>query len=221
MALSVLRVRESPGRTDGAQGREAVVASGDTVRPAQGAGDPDRYAAIAFESMRSEFAPLVSKLIHQYGRDAEFARDLQGEIYCRLTRYMAEYDPDRGVPLRPYLIHKLRLSVFNCARDRHRQQRREASLDANLYAAEVRSAEDPTPSWDRALDIERLRAVLPDAIARLPERQRCVVIWRYYEGMSFEQIAEIMGVKAVTVRSLLRNGLRGLRRLAAESGWQF
>jgi len=53
---------------------------------------------------------------------------------------------------------------------------------------------------------------LPDAIALLPLRQRQVVIWRYYEGRSFESIAETLEIQAATVRSLLRHGVNNLRR---------
>ena len=66
----------------------------------------------------------------------------------------------------------------------------------------------------RAATIARLPAwaALPAAIAGLSERQRQMVIWRYYEDRSFEEIAGLLQTQPATVRSLLRHALANLRR---------
>jgi DNA-directed RNA polymerase specialized sigma24 family protein len=43
-------------------------------------------------------------------------------------------------------------------------------------------------------------------------RQRKIVIWRYYEERSFEEIASILQIQPATARSLLRHGLNNLRK---------
>ena len=53
---------------------------------------------------------------------------------------------------------------------------------------------------------------LPHAIAQLPDRQRKVVCWRYYDELPFEEIAGILDIEAATARSLLRHGLNNLRK---------
>lgn len=169
-----------------------------------------------------EFAPLVSRLVRQYGDDPQMREDLVGEIYCRFSAFVGAYDPSRGIPLRAYLIDQLTLSVFNWARGRRRDRGREASLEAQPVTFASRHSADPTPDWDQAIETESIQAALPAAIAALSERQRRVVIWRYYEQRSFEEIAELMGIQKATARSLLRNGLNNLRRWVAQSGleWQ-
>jgi RNA polymerase sigma factor (sigma-70 family) len=52
---------------------------------------------------------------------------------------------------------------------------------------------------------------LPALIERLPLRQRQVVVGRYYDGRSFEEMAQALEVRPATVRSLLRHGLNNLR----------
>ena len=71
---------------------------------------------------------------------------------------------------------------------------------------------DPTPDWDHSLVLQGVRNSLPEAIQSLPKRQRNVVIWRYYEERSYEEIASLLGVQVSTARSLLRHGLNRLRR---------
>lgn len=86
-------------------------------------------------------------------------------------------------------------------------------------------------SWRRrrrptAVDPEALEAVAPpsgpgsdveerDAVLRLlaglPPRQRAVIALRYYEDLSDDQIADLMGCRAVTVRSQASRALATLR----------
>jgi RNA polymerase sigma-70 factor (sigma-E family) len=56
-----------------------------------------------------------------------------------------------------------------------------------------------------------LRAVLWQALARLPEIQRTMLVLRYYEGRTDPEIAEILGISVGTVKSSIWRSLRRLR----------
>ena len=56
-----------------------------------------------------------------------------------------------------------------------------------------------------------LRAVLWQALARLPELQRTMLVLRYYEGRTDPEIADILGISVGTVKSSIRPSLRRLR----------
>jgi RNA polymerase sigma-70 factor (ECF subfamily) len=161
------------------------------------------------DALYAEFRPLVQRLIRQYGSEPEMRQDLEGEIYCQFTRLLDVYDTSRGVPLRPYIVRQLTASIYTYARCHWRRQRREFSLE--LWDGAAQSA-DPSDQWDHDLMIQRIRTSLPQAVSRLPQRQRNVVIWRYYEERSFEDIAQLLGVQIATARSLLRHGLNNLRK---------
>jgi RNA polymerase sigma factor (sigma-70 family) len=168
------------------------------------------------DRLYQEFAPLVGRLIRQYGGDdAEACQDLAGEIYCRFCALLEAYDPKRGVPLRPYLVRQLTAAIYTYARRRWTLQRREVSLDQESHLREPAMRADPTPMWDQALLQASLLTILPEAISQLPKRQRQVVIWRYYEDRSFTQIASFLGVQEATARSLLRHALTSLRKKVA------
>src|ERR1051325_8723244 len=64
------------------------------------------------EELFREMQPLVRRLIQRFGEDAEMRRDLEGEIYYRFCLLLDAFDPERGVPLRPYLIRQLTASVY-------------------------------------------------------------------------------------------------------------
>ena len=52
-----------------------------------------------------------------------------------------------------------------------------------------------------------------DALAKLPMRQRAALVLRYYEDLSEADIAEALGVRPGTVKSLLSRGLDQLREV--------
>jgi RNA polymerase sigma-70 factor (sigma-E family) len=53
---------------------------------------------------------------------------------------------------------------------------------------------------------------LRDAITRLPERQRTVVVLRFYEDLPLGEIAALMGIRTGTVKSQLHRALATLRK---------
>jgi RNA polymerase sigma factor (sigma-70 family) len=164
------------------------------------------------ESLYAEFAPLVKRLLRQYGSDAELRQDLAGEIYYRFCGLVEAFDPERGVPLRPYLVRQLTACIYTYVRSQWTRQKREAYLGQWEAHKATEPSYDPTGSWIADLSQQQVLQSLPHAIAQLPERQRRVVCWRYFDELPFEEIAGILGITPATVRSLLRHGLNNLRK---------
>ena len=165
----------------------------------------------------AELQPLVRRLIRQYGDDVESRADLAGEIYCRFCAILESYDESRGVPLRPYLIRQLTTSVYSYSRRQWRTRKREIGLDADTVVALDNRPSDPSREWDHEIATKQIANCLPEAISRLPRRQRQVVLWRYFDSHSFEEIADVLEVQVATARSLLRHGLNNLRKWAANT----
>lgn len=172
-----------------------------------------RSAQSEREALYAEFLPLVHQLIRKYGGTYEMRKDLEGEIYYRFCMLLTAYDPSRGVPLKPYLVYQLKTSVYTFARREWRQNKREIVFEAR---EEVPHLVDPSIEWDEEIALQQVRNLLPGAIANLPLRQRQVVLWRYFEHRSFEEIAELMNIKVATTRSILRHGLNNLRARLAD-----
>ncbi|MET8563959.1 SigE family RNA polymerase sigma factor [Streptomyces flaveolus] len=68
-----------------------------------------------------------------------------------------------------------------------------------------------TPGETDAMRGTELRAVLWQALARLPELQRTMLVLRYYEGRTDPEIADILGISVGTVKSSIWRSLRRLR----------
>ena len=92
----------------------------------------------------------------------------------------------------------LRRAVVNTARSWHRDERRQQERSALL-------AREP-----RTVDVRD--AELLDAIARLPYRQRVVIVARYWGGWSEAEMAQSLGCRPGTVKSLASRALNRLGR---------
>jgi len=188
--------------------------SAERVGTANGVSVPDdfkRPPTICRDSLYAEFAPLVRRLVRQYGKTAEQRQDLEGEIYWQFCGHLNAYDPTRGVPLRPYIVRLLSASMFTYARKQWKLEEREMALN-QTEGDHPALMVDPTPTWVHNVSQQQVIAALPLSLSQLPDRQRKVVIMRYYEQRAFEEIAEMLEIKPATARSLLRHGLHSLRK---------
>ncbi|MFJ8333562.1 SigE family RNA polymerase sigma factor [Streptomyces sp. NPDC094437] len=68
-----------------------------------------------------------------------------------------------------------------------------------------------TPGDTDAMRGTELRAVLWQALARLPELQRTMLVLRYYEGRTDPEIAELLDISVGTVKSSIWRSLRRMR----------
>ena len=161
-----------------------------------------------YATLFAELSPLVSRLIRTYAKDAEMKKDLHGEIYYQFRRLVNLYDPERGIPLRPYLVRQLTTSIYSYCRIQWRYEARYRSLEESHLAF---LSYHPAPHWDEEILLQEVQNSLPVALSKLTQRQRNVVKWRYYDACSYEEIAERMQIKPATARSLLRHGLQNLR----------
>jgi RNA polymerase sigma factor (sigma-70 family) len=72
----------------------------------------------------------------------------------------------------------------------------------------------PEPAYR---DSPELRLTMLDALGRLPARDRAIVILRYFEDYSVEQVAEVLEIPGSVVKSQTRRSLSKLREaLSAE-----
>ena len=132
-------------------------------------------------------------------KDAAEAEDVAQEAMLRAWKNAADWRP--GEAKFSTWLHKVAL---NLCYDRLRKRQTKPLEDA------------PEPIDDRASALEELEAdervaVLQDALAELPERQRAAIQLCHYEERSNPETAEILGVSVEAVESLLSRGRRALR----------
>jgi len=143
-------------------------------------------------------------------RDAE---EIAQDAFVRAYRALATYDAERIATLR------LRAWLFqitvNVARNRARGRRLdEVSLptsggtDESTMDIRDEMAETPERVAERKDEEEHLAAI----VASLPERYRASVVLRHIQGLSYQEIAAVLGQPAGTVKSNVHRGVALLRQ---------
>lgn len=136
---------------------------------------------------RREYEAMVRVAYLMLGSRAE-AEDATQDAFARVHMRWARLDSPAGY---------LRRAVVNGSIDRLRRRRVARRVDG-LHIVEA----------------ARLEAdELSDALARLPARQRAALILRYYEGLRDREVADALGVRPGTAKSLIHRGLAQLREV--------
>jgi RNA polymerase sigma-70 factor, ECF subfamily len=168
----------------------------------------------------TDYQRMVFQLaLHLLG-DVQEAMDLSQEVFLRVFRTLSQF---RGQSSLRTWIYRI---VLNQASNRQRWWRRrfrsyQVPLDEHVAShgdlPESRSFAMP----DRVLQQNETAARVWGALSELPFDQRAAIILREIDGLSYEEIAESLGIAVGTVKSRLaraRLNLRGtLRPEGAES----
>ena len=136
-------------------------------------------------------------------RNEHDAEDVVQDAYLRAVRHFGGY---RGGNIRAWLLTIVRHTCYSWLR-RHKADARAIEFDETLHS-EVRVGDDPEAEMLRGA----LREALDHAIARLPVEFREVVILRDVQGLSYAEIAEVVGIPVGTVMSRLSRARERLQR---------
>jgi RNA polymerase sigma-70 factor (ECF subfamily) len=172
---------------------------------------------VLVERARAGDRRAFGELVTRYMRRAYYAAlglvgshddalDLSQEAFARAFRARASLDPDR--PFYAWLYQIVRRLCFNFLRDRKtRLTRLQEATPWLMDQAGTRAAQsDPGRSAERS----ELAALVEDAIERLPEREREVLVLKEFEGLRYREIAELLGIPIGTVMSRLYSARRNL-----------
>ncbi len=161
----------------------------------------DRYVAgdrSAFRELFRRYAPVVMRLVHR-GLAADEARDLVQQTFLLLHRSRRDFRS--GARLRPWLC----TIALNTRRQFLRDTLRHRTLDRELAIESSKPLEPEAASGEVAV---RVRA----AIACLPAEQREVIVLHWLDGLSFSEVAKLVGASEGAVRVRAHRGYRVMRR---------
>jgi RNA polymerase sigma-70 factor (ECF subfamily) len=162
-------------------------------------GDRQAFAAL-LERYRTELHGFLARFL---GSSAA-ADDVFQETFLQVHLAASTFDSTRN--FKPWLF----TIAANKARDWHRRQkrRRAASLDAPIGGdpdgtrmVDLMQSKDEVPS--NLLENSEMRSRVKDVIDSMPALYREVLQLNYFQKMSYQQIAEVLGIPLGTVKSRL------------------
>ena len=180
------------------------ISEAELVRRAQ-AGDADAFAALVTEHQR-----FVYNLALRVVNDAREAEDVAQEAFVRAWLALPNFR--RQAQFRTWLYR----IVTNLCCNRLPRLRRDLAALGDEEVDETSAAVDEraNPAYD--VEADERRAFLQQRLAALPESYRLLVSLRYQQELSYEEIANVLGLPLGTVKTGLFRARAQLREALRE-----
>jgi RNA polymerase sigma-70 factor (ECF subfamily) len=172
-------------------------------------GDPDSFNELIHRWERPIYALAYRQL-----RREEDARDVCQETFLRAYRALHGF---RGQAKFSSWLYRIAL---NLCRDWMRRERRTPVVQTpeDVDLMELAAAREPSESIEDRVARNDLSRLVERAMTLLPEEQRTAIVLKEYHGLTFQEIADLVGCPLSTVKTRLYQGLTVLRRELTRTG---
>ena len=164
---------------------------------------PARAGVPSWEEIVQLHSPRVYRLAYRLTGNRPDAEDLTQEVFVRVFRSLDTYTPGSFEGW----IHRITTNLF-LDKARRRSRFRFDGFGEGAEERLISSSPAPEVSYADGRFDDDVEA----ALVSLPEDFRAAVVLCDVEGLSYEEIADVMGVKLGTVRSRIHRGRSMLRK---------
>ena len=171
-------------------------------------GDADSFNQLILRWER----PIYALAYRVIGRE-EDAKDVCQETFLRAFRALPGF---RGQAKFSSWLYRIAL---NLCRDWIRRERRAPVVQPpeDVDLIELAAAAEPSESIEDLVARKDLSRLVEKAMTLLPEEQRTAIVLKEYHGLTFQEIADLVGCPLITVKTRLYQGLTVLRRELAKT----
>lgn len=166
----------------------------------------------AFDWVVTYYHASVFNVIYGILADRSDAADVTQEVFLKAFRGIHGFR--RGSSLKTWLYRIAVRESLNHRRWWHRHSRNEVSMDisADEHRAAIEIEDVEATPFDQ-LAAREMQAAVRGALAELSEAYRSAVILRDLEGLSYEEVAEVLEISVATVKTRILRGRRALKKL--------
>jgi RNA polymerase sigma-70 factor (ECF subfamily) len=157
--------------------------------------------------------PIYALAYRVLGRE-EDARDVSQEAFLRAYRALPGFKGEAKFSSWLYRI------ALNLCRDWQRRERRSPIVPApeGVDVVALAAEQGPVVAIEDVLNRNEMSRSVARAMARLPAEQRTAIILKEYQGLTFQEIADLQGCPLSTVKTRMYQGLSVLRRELERDG---
>jgi RNA polymerase sigma-70 factor (ECF subfamily) len=178
-----------------------VVEGDDALLAARLAAGDDHALAEVFDRL----APIVYGGALRVLGDSTAAQDVVQDVFVELWTHPGRYDPAAGT-LRTYLTVLARHRALDLVRS---ELRRVARQERNYRLAPA----PPDESACAEVVASETASLVREAVRLLPDSQRKVIELAYFEGLTYREVANVVGIPEGTAKSRLRLALAKLETM--------
>lgn len=164
----------------------------------------------AFKELVEKYQRKVYSICFGMLKNSEDSMDVSQEVFIKVYRYLEKFNQQSS-----FYTWLYRITVNLCI-DHIRKHSRAKSVDYDdsiMRDGEVEGEENILPSTlginpDKVYGRKELRKKMLEALETLSEKHRTILILREVEGLSYEEIAEVLNISKGTVMSRLFHARR-------------
>ncbi len=179
--------------------------------------DGDRRA---FDELVRRHRDRIFNLCYWSLNDYQEADDTAQDVFIKLFQSIDTFRQDAAFSTWLY-----RIAVNTCKNKQKslyfRLLKKRKSIDQPDIGGRIREPDDPAASPGRQLDAKESAETIHRAIQTLAKKKRTVLLLRDIEGMTYDEIAEITGLKMGTVRSTLARARDELKQKLTRISHEF
>lgn len=161
--------------------------------------DVDAFATF-YDLTRARVFGLVTRVL----RDPGYSEETTQDVYLQVWRSAENYDPSAGSPLAWLMTVAHRRAV-----DRVRAEQAASQRESRYGAANI---DPPNDNVADSVILRDERQQVTDCLDSLTDVQREAIQLAYYDGLTYVQVSERLSANLATIKSRMRDAIRGLRR---------
>lgn len=164
----------------------------------------------AFEALVRRYRNDVFALAYHFVRNREEAWDISQEVFIKAHKGLWRF---RGESR--FKTWLMRITANQCKDFLKKRRLKTVAFDDSL---QVRDRPSQGPAPDKALEASELGRAIQTAMDALPAKHRTVFVLREFEGLSYEEMAEVLQCSVGTVMSRLYHARKKLQNLLRKMG---
>ena len=155
----------------------------------------------AYEVLVLQYQDRLVFSVYKFLKDYELAQDIAQEAFVKAFKNIEKFRGDSSFYTWIYRIAINTAKNFLSTKSRKSEIYDDEIMELKLSESAVTS-ENP----ENILEAEELRSLMMDAIQGLPDDIRTTLSLREFDGLSYEEIAEVQNCPIGTVRSRIHKG---------------
>ena len=176
----------------------------------------------SLEVLIRRYLKLIYNFVYQYFGNSDETEDVTQEVFVKMWRNLNKFNPKKSyfAKIRNEQRKSFRAWVFTIAKNASIDAlRKKRSIPFSEFEDEdgknvlIERLEDPAPLPNKIFEKLNLSQILNSAIEKLSSKYRTVLLLRYNDNFTFQEIAESLGESSNTIRSRHRRALVYLNKM--------
>ena len=155
----------------------------------------------AYEVLVLQYQDRLVFSVYKFLKDYELAQDIAQEAFVKAFKNIEKFRGDSS-----FYTWIYRIAINTAKNFLSTKSRRSEVYDDEIMELKLSESAATSDNPENILEAEELRSIMMDAIQGLPDDIRSTLSLREFDGLSYEQIAEVQNCPIGTVRSRIHKG---------------